>query len=205
MAKLIYATICSLDGYIAEPGKSDWAMPDEEVHQFVNDLERTIGTYLYGRRMYEMMVFWETASAAPDEPPVFHDYAEIWRASDKVVYSRTLQEVSSARTRIEREFDPDAVRRLKQSADGRHRDRRPRARRPGDRRGPGRRVPPLPLPGRRRSRQTRPAGHAPRPTRAPRRAPIHQRRRPSPLPRDRLDHSSSIRATFPFVRFSASP
>jgi dihydrofolate reductase len=116
MAKLTYATICSLDGYIAEPGVSDWAMPDEEVHQFVNDLERPIGTYLYGRRMYEMMVFWETAGAAPDEPPVFHDYAEIWRASDKVVYSRTLQEVSSARTRIEPEFDPDAVRRLKQSA-----------------------------------------------------------------------------------------
>jgi dihydrofolate reductase len=116
MAKLIYATICSLDGYIAEPGVSDWAMPDEEVHQYVNDLERPIGTYLYGRRMYEMMVFWETASADPDEPPVFHDYAEIWRASDKVVYSRTLQDVSSARTRIEREFDPDAVRRLKQSA-----------------------------------------------------------------------------------------
>jgi dihydrofolate reductase len=116
MAKLTYATICSLDGYIAEPGVSDWAMPDEEVHQFVNDLERPIGTYLYGRRMYEMMVFWETAGAAPDEPPVFHDYAEIWRASDKVVYSRTLQEVSTARTRIEREFDPDAVRRLKQSA-----------------------------------------------------------------------------------------
>jgi dihydrofolate reductase len=116
MAKLIYATICSLDGFIAEPGVSDWAMPDEEVHQYVNDLERPIGTYLYGRRMYEMMVFWETASATPDEPPIFHDYAEIWRASDKVVYSRTLQEVSSARTRIEPEFDPDAVRRLKQSA-----------------------------------------------------------------------------------------
>jgi dihydrofolate reductase len=90
-------------------------MPDEEVHQFVNDLERPIGTYLYGRRMYEMMVFWETASAAPDEPPVFHDYAEIWKSADKIVYSRTLQEVSSARTRIESEFDPDAVRRLKQS------------------------------------------------------------------------------------------
>jgi dihydrofolate reductase len=116
MANLIYATVCSLDGYIAEPGKSDWSMPDEEVHQFVNDLERSMGTYLYGRRMYETMVFWETASAAPDEPPVFHDYAEIWRAAEKIVYSRTLQEVSSARTRIEREFDPDAVRRLKQSA-----------------------------------------------------------------------------------------
>ncbi|HEY0280601.1 MAG TPA: dihydrofolate reductase family protein [Solirubrobacterales bacterium] len=116
MARLTYATICSLDGYIAEPGKSDWAMPDEEVHQFVNDLERPLGTYLYGRRMYEMMVFWETASAAPDEPPVFHDYAEIWRSAEKIVYSRTLREESSARTRIEREFDPDAVRALKQSA-----------------------------------------------------------------------------------------
>ena len=116
MAKLIYATICSLDGYIAEPGKTDWAMPGEEVHQFVNDLERSMGTYLYGRRMYETMGFWETASAAPDEPPVFHDYAEIWRSAEKIVYSRTLQEVSSARTRIEPEFDPDAVRRLKQSA-----------------------------------------------------------------------------------------
>jgi dihydrofolate reductase len=116
MTKLIYATICSLDGYIAEPGVSDWAMPDEEVHQYINDLERSIGTYLYGRRMYEMMVFWETASAEPDEPPVLNDYAEIWRASDKIVYSRTLQEVSSARTWIEPEFDPDAVRRLKQSA-----------------------------------------------------------------------------------------
>ncbi len=117
MAKLVYAAITSLDGYIEdEEGRFDWAEPDAEVHAFVNDLERPLGTYLYGRRMYEMMVFWETASAAPDEPPAFHDYAEIWRASDKVVYSRTLQEVSSARTRIEREFDPDAVRRLKQSA-----------------------------------------------------------------------------------------
>ena len=117
MAKLIYAAIASLDGYVEdEEGRFDWAAPDDEVHAFVNDLERPIGTYLYGRRMYEMMVFWESASAEPDEPLVFHDYAEIWRASDKVVYSRTLQDVSSARTRIEREFDPDAVRRLKQSA-----------------------------------------------------------------------------------------
>lgn len=116
MAKLIYATIASLDGYAAEPGKSDWATPDEEVHQFVNDLVRPLGTYLYGRRMYKTMVFWETASAEADEPPVFYDYAEIWRAAEKIVYSRTLQEVSSARTRIEREFDPDAVRQLKQSA-----------------------------------------------------------------------------------------
>ena len=91
-------------------------MPDEEVHAFVNELERSIGTYLYGRRMYETMVFWETAEAGVDEPAVFWDYAEIWRAAEKVVYSRTLQSVSSARTRIEREFDRDAVERLKQSS-----------------------------------------------------------------------------------------
>jgi dihydrofolate reductase len=117
MAKLIYAAIASLDGYVEdEEGGFDWAMPDEEVHAFANDLERPIGTYLYGRRMYETMVFWETASAEADEPAVFRDYAEIWRAAEKIVYSRTLQTVSSARTRIERDFDRDAVRRLTQSS-----------------------------------------------------------------------------------------
>jgi dihydrofolate reductase len=117
MAKLIYAAIASLDGYVEDDkGRFDWSMPDEEVHAFVNDLERPIGTYLYGRRMYETMVFWETASTDADESAVFWDYAEIWRATEKVVYSRTLQTVSSARTRIERQFDRDAVRRLKQSS-----------------------------------------------------------------------------------------
>jgi dihydrofolate reductase len=117
MAKLIYAAIASLDGYIEdEEGVSDWSMPDEEVHAFVNDLERPIGTYLYGRRMYETMVFWETAGGEADEPAVFSDYAEKWRATEKIVYSRTLQSVSSARTRIEREFDRDAVEQLKRSA-----------------------------------------------------------------------------------------
>ena len=117
MAKLIYAAIASLDGYVEDDeGTFDWSVPDEEVHAFVNDLERPIGTYLYGRRMYETMVFWETTSAAADEPEVFRDYAELWQAADKDVYSRTLRTVSSARTRIEREFDPDAVRRLKQSS-----------------------------------------------------------------------------------------
>lgn len=116
MAKLIYAAITSFDGYVEDAaGRFDWAMPDEQLHAFVNDLERSIGTYLYGRRMYETMVFWETAGT--DEPPVFADYAEIWRAAEKVVHSRTLETVSSARTRIEPEFDPDAVRRLKQSAE----------------------------------------------------------------------------------------
>ena len=86
------------------------------MHAFVNDLERPIGTYLHGRRMYETMVFWETANAGADEPAVFRDYAEIWRATEKIVYSRTLRAVSSARTRIEREFDRDAVERLKRSS-----------------------------------------------------------------------------------------
>ena len=117
MARLIYSAITSLDGYIEDDeGKFDWAAPDEEVHAFVNDLERPIGTYLYGRRMYETMVFWETLSTEADEPAVIRDYGGIWRAAEKIVYSRALQRVSSARTRIEREFDRDAVRRLKQSS-----------------------------------------------------------------------------------------
>lgn len=115
MAKLIYSTIASLDGYVEdEHGSFDWAAPDEEVHAFVNDLERPIGTCLYGRRMYETMAVWETWSA--DEPAVTQDFADIWRAAEKVVYSRTLQAPSSARTRIERDFDPDAISRLKESA-----------------------------------------------------------------------------------------
>ena len=118
MAKLIYSAIASLDGYVAdEDGNFDWAAPDEEVHRFVNDLERPIGTYLYGRRMYEVMVYWETAETAADQPTAGQDFAEIWQAADKVVYSRTLETVSSARTRIERDFDPDAVRELKATAE----------------------------------------------------------------------------------------
>ena len=117
MAKLIYGAIASLDGYVEdEEGRFDWAAPDDELHAFVNDLERPIGTYLYGRRMYETMVFWETVSIEADEPAVLSDYAGIWRAAEKIVYSRTLQTVDSARTLIEREFDRDAVRRLKQSS-----------------------------------------------------------------------------------------
>lgn len=117
MARLIYSTIASLDGYVADAdGNFDWAAPDEEVHAFVNELERPVGTYLYGRRMYETMIFWETVDTGP-EPRVMHDFAEIWRAAEKVVYSRTLDKVSSAKTRIEREFDPDSVRGLLASAD----------------------------------------------------------------------------------------
>jgi dihydrofolate reductase len=114
MAKLIYSGIMSLDGYTEDAGGGfGWAAPDEEVHGFVNDLERLIGTYLYGRRMYETMVFWETAHTLPDEPPVVRDFAEIWQAAEKIVYSTTLTAAASARTRIERDVDPAAIRRLK--------------------------------------------------------------------------------------------
>ena len=114
MAKLIYSAIASLDGYVADAdGAFDWSAPDEEVHAFVNDLEREVGTYLLGRRMYEVMVAWETID---DESPVARDFAELWRAADKIVYSRTLEAVASARTRIERAFEPEAIGRMKASA-----------------------------------------------------------------------------------------
>jgi dihydrofolate reductase len=117
MAKLIYSAIASLDGYIEdEEGKFDWAAPDEEVHAFVNDLERPVGTYLLGRRMYEVLVYWETIEL-DDQPPFIRDFAEIWRAADKIVYSKTLGAVSSAKTRIERDVDPEALRQLKASAE----------------------------------------------------------------------------------------
>jgi dihydrofolate reductase len=113
LASLIYSAIASLDGYVEdEQGKFDWATPDEELPAFVNDLERGVGTYLYGRRMYETMVYWETVAVGG----VPGDYPEIWRAAEKVVYSRTLQTVSSERTRIEREFDAGVISRLKGSS-----------------------------------------------------------------------------------------
>ena len=115
----MYSAIISLDGYIAdEDGNFDWTVPDEEVHTFINDLERPIGTYLYGRRMYEVMVAWETAHTLPDQPPFILDYAQIWQAAEKIVYSRSLEAVSSARTRVERDFDPEAVRQMKARAGG---------------------------------------------------------------------------------------
>jgi dihydrofolate reductase len=116
LARLIYSAIASLDGYTAdEAGNFDWAAPDEELHAFVNDLERDVGTHLYGRRMYEAMAVWETMDVSA-EPEVMRDYAGIWRAADKVVYSRTLATPSTPRTRIERDFDPQAVRRMKEAA-----------------------------------------------------------------------------------------
>ncbi len=117
MAKLIYSAICSLDGYIEDQhGKFDWAAPDEEVHAFINELERPVGTYLYGRRMYETLVYWETASTGDDQPAVIREWTRIWQAAEKVVYSRTLQTVSSARTRIEHDFVPQAIQRLKETS-----------------------------------------------------------------------------------------
>lgn len=116
MARLIYSSIASLDGYVAdEDGNFDWAEPDEEVHSFVNDLVRPVGTYLLGRRMYEMLLAWETLRT-DDQPPFIRDFAGIWRSADKIVYSTTLETVSSARTRIERRFDPQAVRQMKAAA-----------------------------------------------------------------------------------------
>jgi dihydrofolate reductase len=112
MGSLIYSAIASLDGYIEDTeGNFEWAAPDEEVHGFVNELERPVGTYLLGRRMYETLVVWETMD---DPRPVMREFAELWRGADKVVYSRTLEDVTTARTRIERDFDPDAVQRVKE-------------------------------------------------------------------------------------------
>jgi dihydrofolate reductase len=119
MAKLIYSMITSLDGYaVAAEGDLGFAgADDEEVHTFIGDTFRHVGTYLYGRRMYETMVFWETADADPDAPPFVVQYAKDWQAAEKIVYSTTLDSVSSERTRIERTFDPDEVRRLKAESD----------------------------------------------------------------------------------------
>jgi dihydrofolate reductase len=117
MAKLIYSAISSLDGYVADAeGNFDWSMPDEEVHTFVNDLERPIGTYLFGRRMYEVMRYWETAPTGSAEPSAGQEYAKIWQAADKIVYSRSLEDIATARTRLEREFEAKPIQQLKAAA-----------------------------------------------------------------------------------------
>jgi len=116
MGRLIYSIIASLDGYIEDgSGQFTWSRPDEEVFAFVNDLERSVGTFLYGRRMYETMVYWETVPLDESATSIDRDWTRMWREAEKVVYSRTLESASSARTRIERTFDPDAVRRLKET------------------------------------------------------------------------------------------
>lgn len=117
MAKLIYTAITSLDGYVAdESGEFGWAEPHAEVFAFINDLERSVGTYLYGRRMYQVMAGWETMAAGPEQPAAVREYAAIWRSADKVVYSRTLERLSTTRSRIEHDFDADAVELLKAQA-----------------------------------------------------------------------------------------
>jgi dihydrofolate reductase len=114
MAKLIFAAITSLDGYVADAdGNFDWSMPSEEVHRFVNNLEAGIGTYLYGRRMYEVMRYWETASTGNGEQSAEQEFAKLWQRADKIIYSRSLDRVSTARTRLEREFDAEAIRQMK--------------------------------------------------------------------------------------------
>jgi dihydrofolate reductase len=118
MAHLIYSAISSLDGYIEDTdGRFDWAMPDEEEHRFMNNLERAAGTYLYGRRMYETMMVWETDPSLAADSPITRDFAEIWQAANKIVYSRTLEAVFTRKTQIERNFDPEAIRQLKETAE----------------------------------------------------------------------------------------
>ncbi|MDP9116067.1 MAG: dihydrofolate reductase family protein [Actinomycetota bacterium] len=120
MAKLIFSAITSLDGYIEDSaGRFDWAAPDDEVLAFLNELERPVGTYLYGRRMYETLVYWETADVHREQAPVEWDWMQMWRSADKIVYSGSLESTSSTRTRIERDFEPNAVRAMKDSL---HRD-----------------------------------------------------------------------------------
>jgi dihydrofolate reductase len=118
MGKLIYSAITSLDGYVAdEEGKFDWGVPDAEVMAFLNEIERPLGTYLYGRRMYEVMAGWETAHLRENQMPASEDFTRLWQAASKVVYSRTLEKITTSKTRLEREFDPDAVRKMKEELD----------------------------------------------------------------------------------------
>ena len=118
MSKLTYTALMSLDGFIEDPdGQFEWAMPDVELHSYINDLQLPVGGHIYGRRMYETMAVWETIEDKPGVSAVEAEFAEVWRAADKVVYSRTLAAVSTPRTRLEREFDPEAVRQMVEAAD----------------------------------------------------------------------------------------
>jgi dihydrofolate reductase len=118
MGQLIYGAIVSLDGYSADrDGNFDWAEPDEEAHAFINELQKPVGTYLYGRRMYETMAVWETDTSLAEQSSVMRDFAQVWQAAEKIVYSTTLAQPSTARTRVERSFDPEAVRELKAASE----------------------------------------------------------------------------------------
>jgi dihydrofolate reductase len=200
MAKLIYTAISSLDGYVADAeGNFDWSVPDEEVHRFVNDLERPIGTYLLGRRMYEVMRYWDSASTDNDEQSAGQEYAKIWQATDKIVYSKSLDRVSAGKTRIEREFQPEAIKHLKATAV-----------RDVSVGGPTLAAQALKLglvdechlflPRRCGRRQSSPARQRPPRARAAGRAPLRPRRGPSALPhpgvtRSPKEHGPTIRAT----------
>jgi dihydrofolate reductase len=118
MVQLIYSVIASADGYVEDAaGTFDWAAPSEDLLSFINDLERPVGTYLYGRRMYQTMRYWETAGTVPDQSPSFREFTSIWQSAEKIVFSKTMESAPSARTRIERNFDPDAVRQLKSTTE----------------------------------------------------------------------------------------
>ena len=182
VAKLIYSAITSLDGYTADDdGAFDWAMPDEEVHAFVNDLERPVGTYLYGRGMYETMAAWETMGLA-GEPLVVADFAQLWRVAEKIVYSTTLDRVDTRARALNAASSPTPS---AAQSDGSSRPghRRPRPCRPGPQGGPGRRVPPVRHARRGRRRHARAASPLAADARAARRAAVQQRRRASALSR----------------------
>ena len=198
MARLIYSALTSLDGYVAdETGDFDWAAPDEEVHAAVNDLERTVGTYLYGRRMYDVMAAWETMPTGADQSAVTRDFADIWRGADKVVYSTTLDGPRTARTRVERSFDPAAVRESGRHGRARRRRRRLGPGRSGARGRAGRRAAPVRVAGRRRRRHRLAPGQGPGRPRAAGRASLRGRRRAPALPDPVLMH---FRARISVVR-----
>jgi hypothetical protein len=182
VAKLIYSAIASLDGYVAdEEGKFDWGEPDEEVHSFINELDREVGTYLYGRRLYEVMVAWEDVNTH-DQPPHMGDFAEIWRGADKVVYSKTLDAVTTPRTRIERNFDPEVVQRMKASAERDLSVGGPELAAHAFRGRFGRRVPPVLCSDRGGRREASPPERSPSHARADGRAPFRNGVCLSPLP-----------------------
>ena len=187
MAKLIYSALTSLDLYVADKhGNFDWAAPDAEVHTFVNDLLRPVGTHLYGRRMYEVLVAWESPDIEIGEPPLIADFASIWRGADKIVFSRSLESVSSARTRIERDFNPEAIREMKATADRDISIGGPDLAAQATRGRPRRRDPPVPEPDHCRWRQSGAPGRHSRPARTARRAPVREWRGLPALPSNRL-------------------
>ena len=183
MASLIYSIIASLDGYIAdEEGKFDWAQPDEEVHTFINELGRPIGTYLLGRRMYDVLAYWDDPPALDEQPSFVREFAEIWRTADKVVYSRTLEAARTAQDADRARLRPRGRPTAESTVGSRSRRRRSRSRLPGDQGRVGRRLPALRRAGRRRSRHAGPAARRPHRARTGGRTPVRQWHRVPSLP-----------------------